>query len=77
MKKSGFLREANGQLSIVRLALLLANIVMLFSIGIWGIVSLKSNTVAPFPYEITMLVCSANGWKAIQKFGEEKIEGPV
>lgn len=74
MKKFGFLREANGQLSMARLALFLANIVMIFSITIWGIVCLRTNTIAEFPLNITILLCSANGWKAIQKFAEEKIQ---
>ena len=72
MKKHGFLREQNGQLSMVRLALLLANIVMLFSIAIWGIVCLRTNIMQEFPWHITVIVCSANGWKVVQKFTEVK-----
>lgn len=72
MKKHGFLREQNGQLSMVRLALLLANIIMLFSIGIWGIVCLRTNDMKEFPWHITVIVCSANGWKVVQKFTEVK-----
>lgn len=73
-----FLCEANGQFSIVRLALLLANIVMLYSIGIWGTVCLRTNTMQEFPWHITVLVCSANGWKVVQKFTEVKpVEEPT
>jgi len=72
MKKYGFLREANGQYSIARLALFIANLVMIFSIAVWGIISLHTNVVHEFPANITILVCSANGWKALQKFAEEK-----
>ena len=72
MTKNSFLRDAVGQLSMARLALLFANIVMLFSIGIWGIVCLRTNDMKEFPWHITVIVCSANGWKVVQKFTEVK-----
>lgn len=77
IKLKQFVTESNGQYSMARLALVLANMVLIFSVIVWGIICLRTNQVQEFPWNLAIIICSANGWKAIQKYAEEKSEGTL
>ncbi len=67
-----FLCEANGDYSMIRFSVLVANAMLMYATGVWGTVALQTGTVPEFPYNIAIIAIATNTTKSIQKFTETK-----
>jgi hypothetical protein len=68
MKISSLFKEQNGQFSAMRVALLFSVFVVF---GVWGTISAIRMVLQPIDFNITLIIGTVAGGKAMQKKYEE------